>query len=234
MLKKILKITGISLLVLVLTLAAVPYLFKDKIKALITKTLNENVNATIAFKEVNLNLFNSFPRACVSVDQLSIITKAPFENDTLLYTGTTQVTLNLKELFKTEGETVTLESFSIIDGIVNLIYNEEGIANFDIALKEKTDKKNNDSKPFALHFQEYELKNLNFTYTDRGTKLKMAVDQINHEGKGNFAAQKLDLETKTTALLSFEMDHMRYLKNVAIALEAVVGIDVEKNKFEDY
>lgn len=232
MLKKILKITGISLLVLVLTLAAVPYLFKDKIKALITKTLNENVNATIAFKEVNLNLFNSFPRACVSVDQLSIITKAPFENDTLLYTGTTQVTLNLKELFKTEGETVTLESFSIIDGIVNLIYNEEGIANFDIALKEKTDKKNNDSKPFALHFQEYELKNLNFTYTDRGTKLKMAVDQINHEGKGNFAAQKLDLETKTTALLSFEMDHMRYLKNVAIALEAVVGIDVEKNKFE--
>ena len=48
MLKKVLKITGISLLVIIIALAAAPFLFKDKIKAMVTKTLNENVNANKA------------------------------------------------------------------------------------------------------------------------------------------------------------------------------------------
>ncbi len=85
MLKKILKGTGIFLLVAIIALAAAPFLFKDKIKELVAKTLNENVNATIAFKDVDLSLFKSFPQANVSIQNLSIVTKAPFEKDTLLY-----------------------------------------------------------------------------------------------------------------------------------------------------
>lgn len=232
MLKKILKGIGISLLVIIIALAAAPFLFKDKIKEMIAKTLNENVNANIAFEDVDLSLFKSFPQANVTIEKLSIITKAPFENDTLLYSGETNVTMSVKELFKGEGEAMNLESFSVVDGIVNIIFNKDGIGNFDIALKEEADKKPSDSKPFALNIQDYEVENLKFTYTDEGSKIKMVLDSINHEGKGNFAAQKLDLETKTTAKLSFDMDKMNYMNNVAISLDAILGIDLEKSKYE--
>jgi len=232
MLKKILKGTGIFLLVTIIALAAAPFLFKDKIKEMIAKTLNENVNANIAFEDVDLSLFKSFPKANVTIEKLSIITKAPFENDTLLYSGETNVTMSVKELFKGDGEAMNLESFSVVDGIVNIIFNKDGLGNFDIALKDETEKKPSDSKPFALNIQDYEVENLKFTYEDQGSKMKMVLDSINHEGKGNFAAQKLDLETKTTAKLSFDMDKMNYMKNVAISLDAILGIDLEKSKYE--
>ena len=232
MLKKILKGTGIFLLVTIIALAAAPFLFKDKIKEMIAKTLNENVNANIAFEDVDLSLFKSFPKANVTIEKLSIITKAPFENDTLLYSGETNVTMSVKELFKGDGEAMNLESFSVVDGIVNIIFNKDGLGNFDIALKDETEKKPSDSKPFALNIQDYEVENLKFTYEDQGSKMKMVLDSINHEGKGNFAAQKLDLETKTTAKLSFDMDKMNYMNNVAISLDAILGIDLEKSKYE--
>lgn len=232
MLKKILKGTGIFLLVTIIALAAAPFLFKDKIKEMIAKTLNENVNANIAFEDVDLSLFKSFPQANVTIEKLSIITKAPFEKDTLLYAGETNVTMSVKELFKGENEAMNLESFSVVDGIVNIIFNKDGVGNFDIALKDETEKKPSDSKPFALNIQDYEVENLKFTYEDQGSKIKMILDSINHEGKGNFAAQKLDLDTKTTAKLSFDMDKMNYMKNVAISLDAILGIDLEKSKYE--
>uniref|UniRef100_UPI0040479094 hypothetical protein n=1 Tax=Flavobacterium sp. TaxID=239 RepID=UPI0040479094 len=53
MLKKVLKGFGIFLLVTIIALAAAPFLFKDKIKEMIAKTLNENVNANIAFEDVD-------------------------------------------------------------------------------------------------------------------------------------------------------------------------------------
>jgi hypothetical protein len=232
MLKKVLKGFGIFLLVTIIALAAAPFLFKDKIKEMIAKTLNENVNANIAFEDVDLSLFKSFPQAHVTIDKLSIINKAPFEGDTLLYAGETNVTMSIKELFKGENEAMSLESFSAIDGVVNIIFNKDGVGNFDIALKEAEEKKPSESKPFSLDIQKYGVENLKFSFIDEGSNMKMVLDSIYHEGKGNFAAQKLDLETKTTAKLSFEMEKMNYMKNVGITLDAVLGIDLEKSKYE--
>ena len=194
MLKKVLKGLGIFLLVTIIALAAAPFLFKDKIKEMIAKTLNENVNANIAFEDVDLSLFKSFPQAHVTIDKLSIINKAPFAGDTLLYAGETNVTMSVKELFKGEGETMSLESFSAVDGIVNIIFNKEGLGNFDIALKEAEEKKPSDSKPFSLDIQKYGVENLKFSYIDEGSNMKMVLDSIYHEGKGNIAKKKLDLE----------------------------------------
>ena len=219
-------------MVTIIALAAAPFLFKDKIKEMIAKTLNENVNANIAFEDVDLSLLKSFPKAHVTIDKLSIINKAPFAGDTLLYAGETNVTMSVKELFKGDGETMSLESFSAVDGIVNIIFNKEGLGNFDIALKEAEEKKPSESKPFSLDIQKYGVENLKFSYIDEGSNMKMVLDSIYHEGKGNFAAQKLDLETKTKAKLSFEMEKMNYMNNVGITLDAVLGIDLEKSKYE--
>ncbi len=231
MVKKILKGLGIFLLIAIIALAAAPFLFKDKIKALVLKSINENVDAHVAFEEVSLSLFKSFPRANVTIDKLSIINKVPFEGDTLFYSGELNLKMSVKELFKSEGEAMELESFSSKDGIVNIIINKDGIGNFDIAMKDDKEEKPSDSKPFALNIQGYSIENLKFVYFDESSKIKMVVDQINHTGKGNFAASKLDLDTKTNALLSLDMDKTNYMKDVSLALDAVLGIDLENSKY---
>lgn len=232
MLKKILKITGITLLVVIIGLVAAPFIFKDKIKEMIAKTLNESVDAKVAFEDVDLSLLKSFPKANVTISKLSIINKAPFEGDTLFYSGETNLKMSIKELFKDASETINLESISSENGIVNIIFNKDGLGNYDIALKDDKPADESDSMPFALNIQDYKVENLRFTYLDQGSDIKMVLDSINHSGTGNFAAQKLDLDTKTTAKLSFEMEKNKYMKNVAVSLDAVLGIDMDKMKFD--
>lgn len=232
MLKKILKITGIVLLVLIIALVSIPFLFKDKIKQMVITSINQNLDATVAFEDIDLSLLKSFPKANVTIDKLSIINKAPFAGDTLLYSGEVNLKMSVKELFKGEGEAMDIESFYSKDAKVNILFDKNGLGNFDIALKDaKKEDENKDSKPFALNIQNYEFENLKFKYFDESSKMKLVIDSLNHTGTGNFAASKLDLDTKTTARVSFDMDSTNYMKNVLLDLDAVLGIDLEQSKY---
>jgi hypothetical protein len=59
----------------------------------------------------------------------------------------------------------------------------------------------------------------------------MVIDSLNHKGTGDFAQEKLDLKTETTAKISMSMDKVNYMKKVSLALDAVLGIDLEKSKY---
>jgi hypothetical protein len=232
MLKKILKITGIVLLALIIALVSIPFLFKDKIKQMIITSINQNLDATVAFEDIDLSLLKSFPKANVTIDQLSIINKAPFAGDTLLYSGEINLKMSVKELFKTEGEAMNIESFYSKDAKVTILFDKNGLGNFDIALKDaKREDDTKNSKPFALNVQNYEFENLKFKYFDEKSKMKLVIDSLNHTGTGNFAASKLDLNTKTTARVSFDMDSTNYMKNVLLDLDAIIGIDLEQSKY---
>ncbi|MBP1651461.1 MAG: AsmA family protein, partial [Bacteroidetes bacterium] len=52
MLKKILKITGILLIVLVAAAIAIPFLFKGKIMSIVKTELNKQLEADVDFKDV--------------------------------------------------------------------------------------------------------------------------------------------------------------------------------------
>ena len=229
--KKILKIVGIVFLLLIVSLFAIPYFFKNQIKAKIEKTINENLDAKVAFADADLSLFRSFPNASVRIEKLSIINKAPFEGDTLVAFEELNLKMSIKELFKGDNEPINIDGVSSKNGLINIIFNKDGVGNFDIALKDDKDKKDDKSKPMALKIKEYSVVNFKFKYYDESSKMRMVLDSINHEGKGDFAASKLDLVTKTTAKLSFDMDKANYMSNVLISLDAVLGIDMEQSKY---
>ena len=232
--KKFLKWFGIILLVVIIALAAAPFLFKDKIKEMVLTAVNNNVNAKVSVEDVDLSLLKSFPQANVTLDKICIVNTAPFEGDTLFYSGELNLKMSVKELFKDASETMNLESFSSKDAIVNVIINKEGVANYDIALK--TDEAETDdtseNSPFNLSIQNYEIENLKLMYLDEGSNMKLVLNEFNHTGKGDFASQKLDLDTETNTKLSFDMGETNYMKNVALNLDAVLGIDMENMKFE--
>ena len=232
MLKKIAKGFGIFLVVIIIALAVTPFLFKGKIKAMVLKSINEKVDATVGFEDVSISLFRNFPNANVSIEKLSIINKAPFAGDTLFYSDELHLKMSVKELFKSEGETMELQSFSSKNGLVNIIFNKDGIGNFDIALKEDAKENDNESKPFALSLQNYNIDNLRFSYWDESSNMKVMIEEIYHVGKGNFAASKLDLNTTTKAFMSVDMDKVNYMNKIPLSLEAVLGIDLDKNKYE--
>jgi hypothetical protein len=231
MLKKILKIILIVILLFAVALFAVPYFFKDQIKAKITKAINDKVDARVSFADADLSLFKNFPNANVTLDKLVIINKAPFEGDTLVSLGELNLKMSIKELFKGKEEAMSIDGITSKNGLINIIFNKEGISNYDIALKDKNNKDDGKSSPLSLKIQDYKIENFKFKYFDESSKIKMVIDSLNHEGTGDFAAQKLDLVTKSTAKISLDMDKVNYMKNVALTLDAVLGIDLDKSKY---
>jgi hypothetical protein len=231
MLKKILKIVGITLVVLVAALFAIPYFFKDQIKAKITEAINEKVDAKVSFADADLSLFKNFPKATVTLDQLLIINKAPFEGDTLISLGELNLNMSIKELFKDKGEAMQIEGITSKNGFINIIFNKDGIGNFDIALKDNKAKEEGKSSPMLLKIQKYQVENFKFQYFDEESQVRMVIDSLNHEGTGDFNASKLDLDTKSTAKISLDMGKINYMNNVALSLDAVLGIDLDKSKY---
>ncbi|RXR24012.1 AsmA-like C-terminal region-containing protein [Flavobacterium stagni] len=232
MLKKIAKITGITLGVIVLLAFAIPYFFKDQIKARIEKALNESVDAKVSFADAEVSLFKNFPKATVSVEKMSIINKAPFEGDTLVAFDELHLKLSVMELFNSDTEPMHVDAISTNNGLINIIFNEKGQGNYDIALKDKKETDSGEaSKPLSLKIKEYEVENYTFRFTDRKSKIKMQLDSINHTGEGDFNNDVLDLKTKTTTQVSMSMDKMNYMNHVPVALDAVLGIDLKQSKY---
>ncbi|MTH16217.1 AsmA-like C-terminal region-containing protein [Flavobacterium sp. LC2016-01] len=232
MLKKILKITAIVIVVLVAALFAIPYFFKDQIKAKIADAINESVDAKVSFADADLSLFRNFPNAAVGIEKLVIINKAPFEGDTLVSLGQLNLKMSIKELFKGKDEPLNIQGITSENGLINIIFNKDGVGNFDIALKDKKEEtKDDNSKPLSLKIQNYKIENFTFRYIDQGSKIKMVIDSLNHEGTGDFTNSKLDLTTKSTAKISLDMDKVNYMKNVKLTLDAVLGIDLDKSKY---
>ncbi len=231
MLKTILKIIGALIIIFLIALFTIPYFFKDQIKAKIAQAINEKVDAKVAFSDADLSLIKNFPNATVSLDSLVIINKAPFAGDTLASLGELNLKMSIKELFKGENEGIKIDGISSKNGLINIIFNKDGVGNYDIALKDNTSKDNEKSKPLNLNIQNYKIENFKFKYFDEASKIKMVIDSLNHEGTGDFAASKLDLVTKSTAKVSLDMDKVNYMKNVALTLDAVLGIDLEKSKY---
>lgn len=232
MVKKILKIVGIVLLLLIVLAFAIPYLFEDQIKAKIAKSINESVDAKVAFAEADLSLFKSFPSANVSIEKLSIINKAPFEGDTLVALEELNLKMSVMELFNSDDEPMNIDAISTKNGLINIIFNKDGIGNFDIALKNAEKKADSGkSKPLALKIKEYDVENFKFKYFDERSKINMVLDSINHTGSGDFTNDVLDLDTKTTTKASLTMDKVNYMNNIAISLDAILGIDLKNSKY---
>jgi hypothetical protein len=231
MVKKILKIIGIILLLLVASLFAIPLFFQSKIKEKITQVINDKVDATVSFTEADLSLFANFPNATVNIQNLAIINKAPFAGDTLISLGKLDLKMSIKELFKGKNEAIIIDGINSSNGLVNIIFNKDGLGNYDIALKDKKASDNTKSKPIALNIQNYKIENFRFRYFDENSKIKLVIDSLNHEGTGDFAASKLDLNTKSTAKISLNIDKVNYMNSIPLTLDALVGIDLENSKY---
>lgn len=229
--KKNIKWVISILLILIIGLVSIPFLFKDKIVQMVSNTINNSINASVTFKEVDLSLFQDFPLASITVADIAVVNKAPFLGDTLYSAKSLNFSMKITELFKNADEVIALNSITSQNGQVNIIFNKEDIGNYDIAIQKENTSTAETNESFSLDIQEYALKNMTFRYIDRSSHMTLKLENINHTGKGNFAKDILDLETTSKANLSFDFGDVNYINNVAISLDAILGIDLKNSKF---
>lgn len=233
--KKILKISGISLLIILVLLIAVPFAFKGQIKDMVKQLINENLNAQVEFSDVSLSFIKSFPQAHVSVSDLVITNFEPFKGETFLTSKNIAFTMSVKELFKTSGEDpITVNSITVDEILLTLKTDKFGNTNFDIAKKDTENistETETETSSFSFDIENYSINNSALAYIDEASKTTIYISELNHEGRGVFSAEMSELDTKSEANISFTIDSSTYLSNNPIKLDAIIGLDLANSKY---
>ncbi|MDT0643810.1 AsmA-like C-terminal region-containing protein [Zunongwangia sp. F363] len=231
--KKALKIVGIFVLVVLVILIAAPLVFETQIENFVKKTINNNVNARVESSDIDLSLFRSFPQATVVLSDVSVINNEPFEGDTLALSEEVLLEMSIGELFKGSDEPKSIDEFRFNNAFVNIKVDSLGNANYDIAIEDTTTTASTDtaSTGFSLDLEHYEINNSRLKYADEGAKIFLDVEELNHQGTGDFSLDQSELDTETSALVSFELDSVNYLSRNTVALDAVIQMDLEEMKY---
>lgn len=230
--KKILKILSGILLVILCVLVITPYFLEDKIVSYIKESINNNVNAKVDFDDVAISLISNFPNAKISLNNLRITTFEPFEGDTLASIKNISLNITLASLFKINSEKIDIKSFYIEESQINILIDESGNANYNIAKESTTNtetSKNKSELIFSLN--NYQISNSTIQYLDESSGEDLKLNDFNHSGSGNLSTSISELKTKTSTQISIKLDNEEYLNNNSISLDATFKIDLNENKY---
>ncbi len=231
--KKLFKIIGISLLIILLLLIVTPFLFQNQIKDAVRTFLNDNVNAQVDFNDVNLSLLSSFPKANVTVDNLKIVNHKPFEGETFATAKSISFDMSVKELFKkaTDGP-IVINSIEIDEALLTIKTDKFGNNNYDITKESENVSSEKDSvNNFKFNIKDYSINNSAFAYIDEGSNTIVNVTELNHSGEGTFSTDISELNTTSKANVSLSIDSTKYLNNNSIKLDALIDLDLKENKY---
>ncbi|NMC98566.1 MAG: AsmA family protein [Bacteroidales bacterium] len=226
MIKKILKISGISFLVLLILLIVLPFIFKDKILQFVKDEINNNLNAKVDFKDYSIGIFKTFPNLYVELDQLSVVGVNDFEGDTLAFLPEFTASLDIMSVF---GDQIKIKSIKLDKPIVNLLVLKNGKANSDIA-KETTDTTqttDTTASHFAMALKKLELNEAIIKYNDESMNMKFYAQNLNFLLKGDLTDEHTTLKTETSIdSASFSFDGIEYLKKALVKINSDIDADL--------
>lgn len=230
--KKALKIIGISLLVIIMLLIAVPFVFQSQIKDMVKKFINQNVNAKVEFSDVSLSLFRNFPNANVQVSDLVITNFAPFKDETFATAKDISFTMSIKELFKNaDDDPIKINSIAVDEALLTLKTDAFGNVNYDIMKEKKQTNPADTTSNFAFDIKEYSIKNSAFTYIDVPSNTEVYVTELNHTGNAKINNEVSELDTESEANVSLSIDSTNYLDNNHVKLNALIDLDLNHQKY---
>ncbi len=232
--KKAFKIVGIILGLLIIALIAAPFIFKGSLEKMLQRTINENLNATVNWEKLDLSIFGSFPDASLQLKNFSVINKVPFQGDTLASGEKLQLEMGIMQLFKSGKQAIKIDAIFLENALINLKIDSLGNANYDVAIKDDApiieEDKDSDGG-FNFELNNYEIKNSRINYLDASSGIFVTLSEVQHKGKGDLSQLISNLDTKTSALISLEMDKTKYLTNHQLSLDAIFKIDLENQVY---
>ncbi len=231
MLRKIVKITLITLLVLIGMAFAAPFVFKGKITELVKKEINNHLNAKVDFGAVDISFFRHFPKVALGLDNLQVTGINEFAADTLFAAKKIDAAVNIMSVIS--GSEYKIYSISADEPRIHAIVTRAGKANWDIAKPDTAAAQPQTAQqPFRMNLQSYSIHNAYIKYDDAASNMSTEISGLNHSGSGDFTADVFTLATKTTAdAVNFSYGGVPYLSKTKASIDADIQVDNKTNKY---
>lgn len=229
-LRKILTITAVTLVVFIGALAAIPFLFKDKIIAAVKTAANESLTAALDFRDVNISVFRHFPKLSVGLEGLEITNgPGPFEGVKLVKCERLDVTVDL--FSAVSGDNISINGLYFNKPEIKVYALSNGDANYDIT-KPAPETTPAETSSGAIKLEYYEITDGKIFYDDRSLEMVAELEGVQHSGSGNFAGDLYDFVMETDAAkLSLNYGSVQYLSEAHAYWKATLGMDMKNMKF---
>ncbi|MFC5284858.1 AsmA-like C-terminal region-containing protein [Pedobacter alpinus] len=230
MLKKIIIGIVAFIVVILIAVASIPLLFKDTIVSKSKTAINNNVNAKVNFKDVDLSVISTFPNLGIELSDLVVIGIDSFATDTLANIKTLELNLNLMSVIK--GETYQINSVNLFEPTIYAKVLKSGKTNWDIVKADSTITTDTSKTNFKASLQEYSIEKGNITYDDALLGFYMNLKDVNHTGTGDFTQDLFQLKTASDIQhLTVKYAAIPYLNDVKLVADLPIDIDMKNMKF---
>ena len=161
------------------------------------------LNADLSFDDISLSLISSFPKAEVSVENLKITNRAPFEGETLATAKSLSFEMGMMQLLNGTEDPLEINEIIADELLLVIKTNKTGAVNYDIVKESETLLKHLQKQKvlavLVLILITTNLNNSAFTYIDDTSNMAFYLTEINHNGTGIFSGGKSELDTNTEA-----------------------------------
>jgi uncharacterized protein involved in outer membrane biogenesis len=196
---KILKTTGVVLLVMIALIWTAPYIFQGKINRLIKAQIAKDFRARVNFSGASISLFRHFPEISIGLNHVQITCVGEFQDDTLMIAKQFEINCDLKSFFS--GDSIRVHSIILDEPHFHLVLNKQGHSNWNIFKSgaDPFDQVDSAARSFNLDMQRYAIHKGYVDYQDQRRDIHILINNLEHEGRGNFSSESYTLNTKTTA-----------------------------------
>lgn len=218
---------------IVVLLIVTPYVilqfYKDEIKSAIEKDIDNNLNATITFQEIDFSFISQFPRLTVYMNDMDVLGVSEFEKDTLASIKRVDLELDwYKLIFQNEME---LNRVFLNDPDIHFLILKNGHANYNIVKRDTVATDTTDNSTISL--SKFVIKRGAVTYLDQTSNLWFEMDGINHVGKIDYSKDIVDYITDTEIeRFSLQDNKIQYLYNKEITIDLNIEVNLKKKSFK--
>jgi vacuolar-type H+-ATPase subunit H len=227
--KRLFKILAVILLLLLATILILPFAFEGKISEMAKKEINNTINATVDFSDMNLSLIRNFPNFSLGISNLVIVGKDNFQSDTLLFIEEAKVVIDLFSVIS--GDSYEVKSIILQSPAIAVKVQEDGLANYDIAKTDEEQPEEAESAgetAFHLTLKHFKILNGNLNYDDKQTGMTIQANGIYNSLSGDFTQDQTKLKNSSNIDgLSFHYGNINYLSEASISYDATIEADLK-------
>jgi len=233
-LKRTLKILGITLLTLLLLIILLPIMFKGQIVDLVKEETNAMLNAKVDFGEFDLGLISTFPNFNFEIENVKVEGVDKFEGTSLAEVKNLYLKVDLMSVIS--GDEINIKSVQITEPTINAIVLADSTANWDIVKEtgeeEEEEVVEEESSSFNLALKDVAIINGNVTYIDETMDLTTEIKGLNFNMDGDMTADVTTLNTHTTIdEFNLAMEGMNYMKKAVVVADAAIEADLANSKY---
>jgi len=229
--KKIVLAVSAVVILLLAALMLIPVLFKGALLERLKSSVSRNYEVTVNFDNFRLSLIRSFPNASLSLKNVVVKGKGPFQSDTLLFIGSLHSKFGIFDLLSPDH--LTINELILDKALLNLLVNKENKANWDVVPETPSAGASGGKEDsFGMELDKIELNQSAIRYLDQTLPMLVDLKEVDLRVKGRMYGNQSDLKVEGSAnQFGLNYESTDYLSKTRLDINSSVHIDFATWKF---